>query len=131
MMSQGDALEVAGVRTQLSDGRTMEYRFDSCSVFENRRVRLHELTGDGRDELVVVRSTLERGAAVVVLATGPSGLVLRSESEPIGRPQRWLNLAGIADLVLPDVTRRMVKAIGAAAPTRGAVEVSASPRSPP
>lgn len=93
----GDALEAAGVRAQLSDGRTVEYRLDSRSVFEDRRVRLHDLTGDGRDELVVVRSTLERGAAVAVLATGPSGLVLRAESEPIGRPRRWLNSAGVAD----------------------------------
>lgn len=59
---------------------------------------LGDIDGDGRDEIVVVRSYLQRGAATAVFGLREDSVVLLAESEPIGAPNRWLNPAGFPDL---------------------------------
>lgn len=93
----GDAIEAAGVRIELADGQRQTLRLPSDSVFEDRYPRLADLDGDGVDEIYLVRSYLDRGAALVVLKTTPEGLVIVAESDPIGLPHRWLNPVGVGD----------------------------------
>jgi hypothetical protein len=93
----GDALEAGGLAVTLASGRTLALTLPSDAVFEDRRVRLHDLDGDGREELIVVRSSLAHGAALTVYAVTDAGIVPRAETEPLGAPNRWLNPAGIAD----------------------------------
>jgi len=53
----GDAVEAAGVRARGRDGRVLSFMPPSGSVFEDRRVRLADLSsGDDGDELLVVQA---------------------------------------------------------------------------
>jgi hypothetical protein len=93
----GDAIEAAGLRVLTRWGETLEFRLPQDSVFEDLMPRLHDVDGDGYNEVVVVRSYLEAGAAVAVLGVRDGALVLIAETEPIGRSNRWLNPVGVAD----------------------------------
>lgn len=93
----GAQYEAASLKVALRDGRTLTLRLPATSVFEDRRPRLADLDGDGRDEVVVVRSYLDRGAALAVVGVRGGKLGIVAETPPIGIPHRWLNPAGIAD----------------------------------
>lgn len=93
----GDKIEGGGLVLELRDGSRRTYRLDPGSVFEDRRVRLADLDGDGRDEAIVVQSYLDAGAALAVFRAGPDGTEFVDEVPAIGRPNRWLNPAGVAD----------------------------------
>jgi hypothetical protein len=93
----GDAIEAAGLALERADGTVLEYRLDAGSVFEDRLVRLVDLDRDGRDEAVVVRSYLDRGAALAVFSLAGDTVRRVAEVPPIGRSNRWLNPAGAAD----------------------------------
>ena len=93
----GDAIEAGGLRVRLRDGRELDYRLPPDSVFEALRPRVADLDGDGRDEIVVVRSYLDAGAALAVYGVRDGEIVHLAETEPIGVPYRWLNPAGIGD----------------------------------
>lgn len=94
----GDAIEALALVVEMRDGRALFYRLPDGSVFEDRTVRLLDLDGDGAEELVVVRAYLDRGAAISVFQVSGDALVLRAETPPIGRPNRWRNPIGAADL---------------------------------
>ena len=93
----GDRTEASGIHVRLTGGGSRELFLGRDSVFEDLRVRLVDLTGDGKDEIVVIRSYLNRGAALAVYGVSSGGLRLLGESPPIGLPNRWLNPAGAAD----------------------------------
>lgn len=93
----GDAIEASGLHLRLADGGRRELFLDQGSVFEDLRVRLVDLNGDGQDEMVAIRSYLDRGAALAVYALGAGGLRQLGESPAIGLPNRWLNPAGAGD----------------------------------
>lgn len=89
--------EAASLVVALKDGRTLRLRLPENSVFEDRIPRLADLDGNGDDEIIVVRSYLDRGAALAVAAVRGTELKIIAETPPIGIPHRWLNPAGIAD----------------------------------
>lgn len=93
----GNRIEASGFRINLRDGGHRELLLGTRSVFEDLRARLVDLDGDGTDEIVVIRSYLDSGAALAVYGLTPSGIRRRGESKPIGLPHRWLNPAGAAD----------------------------------
>ena len=93
----GDRVEASGVRVEAADGRSAKLSLSRASVFEDRRARLVDLDRDGRDEVVVVHSYLDLGAALAVLGLADGELRLVAESAPIGRLSRWLNPVGAAD----------------------------------
>ena len=93
----GDAIEAGGLALEGSDGRIARYKLDAGSVFEDRRVRLIDLDGDGRDEAIVVQSYLDAGAALAVFGLDGSNVAFLSEVPAIGRANRWLNPVGAAD----------------------------------
>lgn len=93
----GDAVEAGGLGVVLADGRRLDYRLDAESVFEDLRPRLADLDGDGAEEIIVVRSYLDRGAALAVFAVRGGALVHLAETPPIGRSSRWLNPLGVGD----------------------------------
>lgn len=104
----GDGIEASGVRVELASGQHQTFRLPDDSVFEDRYPRLVELDGDGVDEIVLVRSYLDRGAALVVLKTTPDGLEILAESDPIGLPHRWLNPVGAGDFDRDGITELAV-----------------------
>ncbi|MDP6346017.1 MAG: hypothetical protein QF491_20955, partial [Alphaproteobacteria bacterium] len=81
----GDAIEAGEIRARDRRGRVLSARLPDGSVFEDRRVRLADLDGDGGDELVVVRSYPAAGAALSVWRAAGEGLTLVAETPPIGR----------------------------------------------
>ncbi|MEK9661464.1 MAG: VCBS repeat-containing protein [Alphaproteobacteria bacterium] len=93
----GDAVEGSGLALERFDGQVFHYATDGGSVFEDRLARLADLDGDGWDEVIVVQSYLDRGAALAVFALGAESVRFVSEVAPIGTPNRWLNPAGVAD----------------------------------
>jgi hypothetical protein len=93
----GDRIEASGFRVVDRTGARFDLALDERSVFEDLRVRLVDLTGDGDDEFVVIRSTLDGGASLAVYRFGDAGIEPLAESPAIGQPNRWLNPAGAAD----------------------------------
>ena len=94
----GDAIEATTLRVEMADGRSLEYLLDEQSVFEDRYPRIVDLDGDGREELVLVRSYLNQGAALAVFGVRGERIELLAETPPIGTSFRWLNPAGFPDL---------------------------------
>jgi hypothetical protein len=93
----GAPYEAASIVAHLKDGRTVKLTLPGDSVFEDRQPRLADLDGDGRDEIVLVRSYLERGAALAVVALVDDRLKIVAETSPTGARHTWINPAGIAD----------------------------------
>ncbi len=93
----GDAIEASGLSVRSRSGAILEFKLPPDSVFEDLAPRLHDIDGDGRDEILVVRSYLDAGAALAVLGVKDGKLELIAETAPIGQPNRWLNPIGVAD----------------------------------
>lgn len=78
---------------------TGAFRISSAgAVFEDVAPRLVDLDGDGSSEVVAVQSGFSSGARIVVYGMGQGAPVLRAANAPIGQRNRWLAIAGIADL---------------------------------
>lgn len=93
----GSRYEAGSLCARMRDGRVLELALPETSVFEDRQPRLADLTGQGTEQIIVIRSRLDRGAAVAVVEATPSGLRIVAETPPTGRAHTWLNIAGIAD----------------------------------
>lgn len=93
----GSQYEAASLVVRRRDGKVLRLTLPEDSVFEDRQPRLADLDGDGIDEIVLVRSYLSRGAALAVIALRGEILSIIAETPPTGRPNTWLNPAGIAD----------------------------------
>ena len=94
----GSDYEASSLVVRLRDGRTLKLSLPETSVFEDRQPRLADLDGDGRDEIVLVHSYLDRGAALAVIGVVGDKLAIITETPPTGSPRTWINPAGIADL---------------------------------
>lgn len=66
-------------------------------VFEDTAPRLHDLDGDGTNEVIVVRTDIRRGAQLAVYGVTGDRFGLRAATDYIGIRHRWLAPAGIAD----------------------------------
>ncbi len=93
----GDTIEASGIRVVTAEGRILETTLGPDSVFEDRLARLADVDGDGRDEVVVVHTYLNAGAALAVYEVRDGELRRKAEAPAIGRPSRWLNPVGVAD----------------------------------
>ncbi len=91
----GDAIEAGGFTVEYA-GRRLSYQLGQDAVFEDRRVRLADLDGDGVPEAIVVKAYIARGAALAAYRIGPTSIEPLAESAAIGMPNRWLNPVGIA-----------------------------------
>ena len=93
----GDGVEALEVRVRLNDGSRLRFAAGPSRVFEDRFCRLGDLDGDGADDILVVRSDADAGAAPVVLSLRGDRLVEIAAAQPLGTAYRWLNPVGIAD----------------------------------
>ncbi len=68
-------------------------------IFEDVMPRLWDVTGDGRAEIVVVETSLTKGARLAVWGVGgDEPRLIRIAATPfIGRAQRWLAPVGVGD----------------------------------
>ncbi len=93
----GDAIEAGGVSIESKNGNINSFNLDQNAVFEDRLARLVDMDSDGRDEVLIIKSYLNRGAAIALYKNSAAGVTQAAESEPIGRSNRWLNIVGTAD----------------------------------
>ena len=94
----GSAVEAGALIAVDAVGTAHTLVLEADAVFEDREARIVDVDGDRRDEIVVVKAYADRGAALAIYRLDRDGLVLAAETPPIGRPQRWLNPIGVADL---------------------------------
>ncbi len=73
---------------------------DAAHVFEDTKPRLVDVDGDGRQEIVTVRSHRDKGAQLAIYADIPQRekLTLIASTPYIGQRNRWLAPIGAADL---------------------------------
>lgn len=95
----GDAIEAGAISVKLPDGRVLTHTLPNSQVFEDRYPRLADLDGDGSVEIITIRSSLSKGASVAVFGIRRGAIILRAATNYIGRANRWLNIAGIADFM--------------------------------
>ncbi|MCP4381546.1 MAG: VCBS repeat-containing protein [Hyphomicrobiales bacterium] len=110
----GDRIE-AGALVVVDDGERFSHRLGGQHVFEDLTPRIADLDGDGADEVVVIRSGLRSGAALAVYGIANGSLSEVAATRPIGRSNRWLNVAGIADYTgdgRPDIATVVTPHIG-------------------
>ncbi len=93
----GDDIEASGITVELAGGEIMSLELAPEAVFEDRVPRLVDLDGDGSDEVLVVKSHRDSGAALALVAPAGGRLAVIAEGEPIGQPYRWLNPVGVGD----------------------------------
>ena len=93
----GDKVEAGSLVAEDAAGRRYELVLPDTHVFEDITPRIADLDGDGRNEIVAIRSSLKKGASVAALGLREGALTLLDTTREIGRPNRWLNIAGIAD----------------------------------
>lgn len=93
----GDRFEAAGFQVHYKDGTNSTFMLPKTEVFEDRVPRLADLNGDGREELIVVQSHVQFGASLAIYDLMKGKISLLAQTPYIGRPNRWLNPAGIAD----------------------------------
>jgi hypothetical protein len=95
----GERLESGGLRaaTLRSGPCQLSVILPEDRVFEDIAPRIADLDGDGANEIVVVETTLTEGASLAVYGLIGRRLEKLASTEPIGRPNRWLSPAGIAD----------------------------------
>ncbi|MDV7338035.1 hypothetical protein RYZ26_00410 [Terasakiella sp. A23] len=93
----GDCIEYGAVEAIMDDGNILAFRLDEDSVFEDITPRLIPMGLNGRKAILVVRSYLDRGAALALLEVRGGKLKIAAESEAIGTAHRWQNPIGTGD----------------------------------
>ncbi len=91
----GDKNEGGVLVVELENGRKFTARLSEVEVFEDLYPRIVDLDGDGRNEVVTIRSSLIKGAAITAYGIVSDGLVRKASTGFIGKRNRWLNIAGI------------------------------------
>lgn len=92
----GDRIE--GGSLKINTGRQIfEYLLPTNRVFEDIVPRLADLDGDKRTEIITIQASVNAGAAVVIYGLRNGKITELAKSDFIGTPNRWLNIAGIAN----------------------------------
>lgn len=95
----GDAIEHAGLRVTLNNGAERSAIWSELVVFEDTQPRLVDLDGDGAPEVITVESHELAGARLAIWGLDEqNNLVKRAQNDFYGTPNRWLAVAGAADL---------------------------------
>ena len=95
----GSRYEAGGLRVRLKDGSTADLMLPENAVFEDRTPRIADLNGNGRNEVILVKSRLDVGSSLAIVGLKAGKPAILAETPPNGRPRRWLNPAGIGDFL--------------------------------
>jgi len=93
----GDDVEGGSLLVVDSRGTRHEIVLSDEFVFEDITPRIADLDGDGSNEVVAIRTDMRAGAALAIYGLRYGALVELAATAPIGRPNRWLSVAAIAD----------------------------------
>lgn len=92
----GDGIEAGSLVVVDDRGSRLYFELPVNQVFEDITPRLFDLNGDGRNEVITIRSSDAGGAAVAIYGLRGGQLEEIAVSEEVGQPNRWLNISGIA-----------------------------------
>jgi hypothetical protein len=93
----GDKVEAGSLVIETRDGKQHTVKLKNDAVFEDLTPRIADIDGDGHDDVVLVKSYLQRGSALAVIADRHGTYQIVGETPPLGAANQWLNPAGIAD----------------------------------
>lgn len=93
----GDAIEAGSLHVTVRNGGTYRLDLPDSQVFEDRTPRIVDLDRDGSFEVITIRSFQSAGGSIAIYGLRNGKLVELAATKPIGRANRWLNIAGIAD----------------------------------
>lgn len=93
----GDAIE-AGQLLVVQDGSWYRHTLGEAYVFEDLQPRLADVTGDGKEEIITIRSQRQLGAGIAIYQVQGDSLTEYAYVPEIGRSFRWLNPVAIFDL---------------------------------
>ena len=93
----GDGVEAGGLLVRLADGDSLTLSLPEDQVFEDLKPRLVDLDDDGRDEILVVRSSQSSGATLVAYGVVEGALREVAKGPERLTAHRWLNPVGAAD----------------------------------
>ena len=91
----GDDIEGGALTITLKGGRNVTFRLSETEVFEDIAPRIADLDNDGRSEIVTVLSSINRGASIAIFGMSGDGLAKKAATPHLGKPNRWINIAGI------------------------------------
>ena len=94
----GDAIEAGTLAVHDQDGKRIALSLPQDQVFEDRYPRIADLDGDGRNEVIAIRSSAYGGGGVAIYGLREGRLEELAAVPDIGTPNRWLNIAAIEDL---------------------------------
>lgn len=92
----GDKVTAGALVVQDVYGHRASVKLPADQVFEDLTPRIADLDGDGRNEVLAIRTSLRAGAALVAYDLAGSSLIEIDSTPPVG-PNRWINVAGIGD----------------------------------
>ena len=98
----GDAIEAGRLNVKTRSGEIFSLDLPETEVFEDRTPRLADLDGDGLTEVITIRSSSRGGGSVTLYGVRDGALSEIASTGFIGRANRWLNIAGIADYLGSD-----------------------------
>lgn len=87
----GDAVEAGRLVVETTDGKRRSIAAGKGHVFEDITPRLADLDGDGKNEVIAIRSEMHRGAALAVYGMAGGSLKLLAATPPVGLSHRWRN----------------------------------------
>ncbi len=96
----GDDIEAGGLYASADSEQPCQYSviLEEDSVFEDVTPRIADVTGDGRNDVIVIETREDAGASLAVYGLNDQGEFTKLVATPyIGRAYRWLAPAGIAD----------------------------------
>lgn len=93
----GDAIEAGCIMAKDTSGQTLQFTLPETNVFEDITPRLADIDGDGQNDIIVILTSLQKGASLAILGQQDGGLIIIAQTPYIGRSHRWLSPAGIAD----------------------------------
>lgn len=93
----GDSIEAACLVLENEQGKQFSVALPVTQVFEDLEPRIADIDKDGSNDVVVVRSDNQYGAALVVYTLKDDDAIELYATPAIGRSNRWLAPIGIAD----------------------------------
>lgn len=93
----GDNIESRAIAIQLNDDTKLTYELDNKHVFEDLKVRLYDINADGKDEIFVITTHLEKGASLAMFEASEENIRKTASTPYLNRTYRWLNVVGFSD----------------------------------
>ena len=96
----GDAIEAGALRVRSQARQSCPdhvVRLGNDAVVEDVTPRIADVTGDGLNDVIVIETRIDAGASLAVYGMKGGRLAKLAATPHIGRPNRWLAPAGIAD----------------------------------